>query len=91
MDLAFDARFALWLAGRMVAPELMVTTRLGSGAVAGRRQRAQGRQLDSEGRGVLVALAEVPATGTGWLDRFLGLPGEALAVLGCRLLPVEAP
>lgn len=91
VDLAFDARFELRLAGRMVAPELMVTTRLGSGAVVGRRQRGQGRPLDPQGRGVLVAVAAVPPTGTGWLDRFLGLPGEALAVLGCQLLPAEAP
>jgi hypothetical protein len=91
VDLAFDARFELRLAGRIAAPELTVTTRLGSGAVAGKRQRAQGRPLDREGRGVLVAVAEVPPTGTGWLDRFLGLPGEALAVLRCQLLPAEVP
>jgi hypothetical protein len=91
VDLAFDARFELRLAGRMVAPELTVTTRLGSGPVEGRRQRALGRPLDGDGRGVLVAVAEVPSTGALWLDRFLGLPGEALAVLRCQLIPAEVP
>jgi hypothetical protein len=42
-------------------------------------------RLDGEGRGVLVGLAAVPATGAGWLDRFLLLPDEALALLRCRL------
>jgi len=38
----------------------------------------------------LVGLATVPATGEGWLDRFLQLPDEALAVLRCRLQAPEA-
>jgi hypothetical protein len=69
-----------------VAPELRVRTRLGSGEVRGQRQRACGRPLDGEGRGVLVGIALVTPSGAAWLDRFLGLPGEALAVLGCQLL-----
>jgi hypothetical protein len=47
--------------------------------------------LDAEGRGVLVGIALVPLSGAGWLDRFLGLPGEALAVLGCQLDARSAP
>jgi hypothetical protein len=34
---------------------------------------------------VLVGVAVVEPTGEAWLDRFLGLPDEALAVLRCRL------
>jgi hypothetical protein len=90
VDLAFDARFQLRLAGRAVSPELRVTTRLGSGEASGQRQRASGRPLDAEGRGVLVGIALVPLSGAGWLDRFLGLPGEALAVLGCQLVARSA-
>jgi hypothetical protein len=45
-----------------------------------------GVPLDQDGRGVLVGVAVVEPTGEGWLDRFLGLPDEALAVLRCRLL-----
>jgi hypothetical protein len=40
---------------------------------------------------MLVGVALVPLTGEGWLDRFLGLPGEALAVLCCQLLPADRP
>ncbi len=91
VDLAFDARFQLRLAGRAVAQELRVTTRLGTGEASGKRQRASGRPLDAAGRGVLVGIALVPASGSAWLDRFLGLPGEALAVLGCKLVARSAP
>jgi hypothetical protein len=86
VELAFEARFQLLLAGRSLVPDLQVSTCLGTGAVAGERQRAEGCPLDGGGRGVLVGVAQVPPTGTWWLDRFLGLPGEALAVLGCQLL-----
>jgi hypothetical protein len=91
VDLAFDARFRLRVAGRAVAPELRVSTRLGTGEARGQRQRACGRPLDGEGRGVLVGIAQVPPSGAAWLDRFLGLPGEALAVLGCQLIARSAP
>jgi hypothetical protein len=89
VELAFEARFQLLLAGRSPTPDLQVNTRLVTGAVAGQRQRAQGSPLDGDGRGVLVGVAQVPPTGTWWLDCFLGLPGEALAVLGCQLLVGE--
>jgi hypothetical protein len=89
LELAFDARFELRLAGRSVAPELRVSTELRTGAAEGMRWRAQGRALDAEGRGVLVGVATVPPTGEGWLDRFLGLPAEALAVLCCQLVSLD--
>ncbi len=91
VDLAFEARFQLRLAGRSIAPQLRVSTRLGTGEARGQSQRASGRPLDGEGRGVLVGIALVPPSGAAWLDRFLGLPGEALAVLGCQLVARSAP
>ncbi|MCS5691924.1 hypothetical protein NZK33_07985 [Cyanobium sp. FGCU-6] len=91
VDLAFDARFQLLLGGRSVAPDLQVNTRLGTGEVSSRRGPVAGRPLDGNGRGVMVGVALVPPTGEGWLDRFLGLPGEALALLRCQLLPQELP
>ena len=91
VDLAFEARFQLRFAGRAVAPELRVSTRLGPGEARGQWQRANGRPVDAEGRGVLAGIARVPLSGAAWLDRFLGLPGEALAVLGCQLVARSAP
>ncbi|MEB3334196.1 MAG: hypothetical protein VKP70_04355 [Cyanobacteriota bacterium] len=86
-DLTFLASFALQLAGRPVAPDLIVATQLVTHAVGGRRHQVRGIPLDGEGRGVLVGLARVAPTGAGWVDRFLGLPDEALAVLRCQLRP----
>jgi hypothetical protein len=84
VELLFLAHFQLQVVGRTVAPDLVVATQLATGAVGGRRHRAQGTPLDGEGRGVLVGIATVAPTGTGWLDRFLGLPDEALAELRCQ-------
>lgn len=89
VELVFEARFQLLLAGRCVAPDLQVHTLLTTAAAAGRYQCAQGSPLAEDGHGVLVGVAPVPATGTWWLDRFLGLPGEALAVLRCQWLVGE--
>ena len=85
VELAFRARFRFSLAGLYRAPDLLVATQLSSGEVAGRRHRASGSPLDGEGRGVLVGVARVEPSGDPLLDRFLGLPDEALAVLRCRL------
>jgi hypothetical protein len=44
----------------------------------------RGQRLDQNNRGMLVGAARVEPCGAAWLDRFLGLPDEALAVLECR-------
>lgn len=67
------------------APDLNIACTLNTGTSAGRRHCAQGRALDSHGEGVLVGVATVHPSGDPWLDRFLGLPDEALAVLHCRI------
>jgi len=86
VELSFLARFHLLVADRSLAPDLIVATRLATDGAQGRRHQVCGTPLDGQGRGVLVGIAMVPPTGQGWLDRFLGLPDEALAVLRCRLL-----
>lgn len=85
VELSFLARFQLLVAARSVAPDLIIATQLATHAATGRRHQVRGAPLDDQGRGVLVGIATVPPTGEGWLDRFLGLPDEALAVLRCRL------
>lgn len=87
VELHFLARFRPMVASRAVAPDLIVATQLATGAVRGRRHQARGTPLDGQGRGVLVGIASVAPTGEGWVDRFLGLPDEALAVLRCQLRP----
>lgn len=86
VELEFLARFLFAVAGIYQAPALIVSTRLVTGEARGQRHSAVGEPLDPGGRGVLVGVATVEPTGEGWLDRFLGLPDEALAVLRCRLV-----
>ena len=86
VELEFLARFVFAVAGLYRAPDLIVRTRLGTAEARGQRHSAVGVPLDRDGRGVLVGVAVVEPTGEAWLDRFLGLPDEALAVLRCRLV-----
>ena len=85
MQLEFRSRFYFCLAGIYQAPPLIVQTRLQTETVQGRRHHAQGKRIGADGEALLVGIATVPPTGDGWLDRFLGLPDEALALLQCRI------
>ena len=86
VELEFLARFVFAVAGLYRAPDLIVRTRLGTAETRGQRHSSVGVPLERDGRGVLVGTATVEPTGDAWLDRFLGLPDEALAVLRCRLV-----
>lgn len=91
VQLHFSARFRFRLAlGRRclyAAPDLLIHTTLQSGVCQGQRHRACGRPRSSSGDVVLVGIARVEPSGDPWLDRFLGLPDEALAELHCRITP----
>ncbi|MBM5821962.1 MAG: hypothetical protein FJ082_05705 [Cyanobacteria bacterium K_Offshore_surface_m2_011] len=87
MALRFEARFRFAIGSLYRAPDLIVATTLSTGPVQGRRHRASGQPLDGEGRALLVGVATIVPSGDPWLDRFLGLPDEALALLRCRLVP----
>ncbi len=90
MALHFEARFRFAIGNLYRAPDLIVATTLGTGPVQGRRHQASGQPLDGDGRALLVGVASIAPSGDPWLDRFLGLPDEALALLRCRLAP-QAP
>lgn len=87
LELRFRARFRFRIGSLLQAPDLLIDAQLGTGPVAGRRHRAEGQPLDGEGQALLVGVATVQPSGAAWLDRFLGLPDEALAILRCRLGP----
>lgn len=87
LELRFQARFRFRIGSLVQAPDLLIDTQLGTGRVAGRRHRAEGQPLDAQGQAVLVGVAAVQPSGAGWLDRFLGLPDEALAILRCQFGP----
>lgn len=87
ITLHFDARFRLSAVGLYRAPDLVVATTLTTGSVQGRRHSGRGQPLDAAGRAVLVGVAPIAPSGDPLLDRFLGLPDEALARLICRFTP----
>lgn len=84
MALGFVAGFQLVIGPWLRARDLQIETELTTEVVRGRRHAAQGSRLQGDGHAVLVGVATVLPTGAAWLDRFLGLPDEALAVLRCR-------
>lgn len=94
ITLQFRARFRFRIvaAGRTLyaAPDLQIACALSSDSVQGQRHGASGQPRAADGRTRLVGVARVEPCGDPWLDRFLGLPDEALAVLECRILPSSA-
>jgi hypothetical protein len=88
VTLRFQARFRFRLAGLYQPPDLLIDTQLGTGLVQGQRHSAVGQPLGDDGGALLVGVAVVPPSGELWLDRFLGLPDEALAMLRCSITPV---
>jgi hypothetical protein len=95
VQLRFEAafRFRVHWAGRclLAPPDLTVMTTLSSQGCISQRHRRRGDALSGDGLCTLVGVAEVPRCGAPWLDCFLGLPDEALAVLRCRLSAIQAP
>ena len=84
VELQFRSRFLFTVGSLYRAPDLIVACQLTTAQVQGRRHRASGRPLSAEGVLRLVGVATVVPTGDVWLDRFLGLPEQALAVLNGR-------
>ncbi len=91
LSLRFRARFRFRIAGLYRAPDLLVNTLLHTGAVHSQRHHCSGEPLNANGSALLVGVAMVPPSGDPWLDRFLGLPDEALAMLRCSITPLPCP
>ncbi|MFM7312753.1 MAG: hypothetical protein ACKO0M_06240 [Cyanobium sp.] len=89
LALEFRARFRFraCLGGRPLyaPPDLQIACTLSSGPVQGQRHGTVGRPRGADGRARLVGVARVEPCGDALLDRFLGLPDDALAVLECRI------
>ena len=63
----------------------MVSTKLTTGESSGPIRSGVGERLNAQGKAKLVGVARVPKTGDGFLDGFLMLPTDALAVLSAEL------
>lgn len=83
VQLRFRARFRFRIAGLYRAPDLLIDTLLSTDSAIGQRHRAVGQSIDTAGNAILAGVAVVPPSGDPWLDRLLGLPDEALAMLRC--------
>ena len=83
--LKFDSKFIFSINNLYKFPELIVKTYLSTGDVKGKRHKAKGLPLQSNGIVSLVGVALIPKTGNFFLDKFLNLPNEALAVLKCEI------
>lgn len=81
MDLAFKSQFFFTAGPIYRAPPLSVEAVLTTESSVGELREGHGTRLDGSGRGTLVAVAVVPPVRDGFLDRFLGLPTDVLAVL----------
>jgi hypothetical protein len=90
VQLRFRARFRFRIGRIYRAPDLIVETELGTGPVQSRRHRVEGRPFAGQGDALLVGVARVPPSGDPWVDRPLGLPDEALALLRCRFRNVAS-
>ena len=84
-NLDFDAAFQFDVGSLYHAAPLSVVTRLSSEGSEGRMLRGPGTRLDEQGKLKLAGVARVPKTGDGFLDSFLLLPSEALAVLSAEI------
>jgi hypothetical protein len=89
LRLRFQARFHFQIGRLYRPPHLWVDTWLCTGSRCGtlhhRWGALEGRSLHDPRGGLLVGVAPIPPSGDPWLDRFLGLPSEALAQLHCAL------
>ena len=90
VQLNFCSRFYFSMAGLYKAPPLIVQTRLHTETAQGNRHHGRGKRMGTNGQAMLVGVATVLPTGEHWLDRFLGLPDEALALMRCRLIAPNA-
>lgn len=67
------------------APPLVVETSLTTENSRGPLLKGTGSRMNGNGRAKLVGVARVPKTGDGFLDGFLMLPTDALAVLSADI------
>jgi hypothetical protein len=84
-NLTFLAGFEFTAGPLYTAPPLVVSTTLTTEQSSGPIRSGTGERLTADGKAKLVGVARVPKTGDGFLDGFLMLPTDALAVLSADL------
>ncbi|KAJ0843601.1 hypothetical protein HanRHA438_Chr15g0693081 [Helianthus annuus] len=85
VDLKFKAKFWFSMGSIYKAPPLLVETLLTSEESKGSLRSGSGRRLDEEGRCKLVGVATVEPIDDFFMNSFLDLPTECLAILNATI------
>lgn len=84
-ELEFLAQFKFRAGSLYTAPPLSIKTVLTTEHADGKLRHGRGKRL-RDNKLVLTGVARVPRTGDDFLDKFLTLPTDALAVLSAELI-----
>jgi hypothetical protein len=84
-NLDFDAAFQFDAGSIYHAAPLSVLTTLSTEGSSGDLLQGTGNRMTADGKAKLAGVARVPKTGDAFLDSFLLLPSEALAVLSADI------
>ncbi|KAF5181329.1 Atp-dependent clp protease atp-binding subunit [Thalictrum thalictroides] len=85
VDLKFKSKFWFSVGSIYEAPPLVVETNLTSEDSIGTMRRGRGEKLNREGKCKLVGVAKVDPIDDVFMNTFLGLPTECLAVLNATI------
>ncbi|KAK9665572.1 hypothetical protein RND81_14G120100 [Saponaria officinalis] len=85
VDLAFKATFWFSIGTIYKAPPLLVTTNLTSEEAEGQVRKGKGQRMDKNGKCKLVGVAKVDPINDIFMNTFLSLPTECLAILNATI------
>jgi hypothetical protein len=85
MHMAFDAAFTPYMFGFRWPTSISVITDLTTESSSGMHYTEQGQRVNRYGDGLNVGVAVVPLSGDAFIDWFLSLPNDAVALLQAHL------
>jgi hypothetical protein len=86
VELEFSADFLFSVGSLYRAPPLVVETLLTTDLAKGRMREGEGTRLDSQGNCKLVGVAPVVRIDDAFMNTFLTLPTECLAIMQAQLI-----
>uniref|UniRef100_A0A803M0J5 Uncharacterized protein n=1 Tax=Chenopodium quinoa TaxID=63459 RepID=A0A803M0J5_CHEQI len=85
VDLEFKAKFWFSMGTIYKAPPLLVSTNLTSEESQGKLRKGRGQRMEKNGNCMLVGVATVDPIDDLFMNTFLGLPTECLAVMNATI------
>ncbi|XP_021730156.1 uncharacterized protein LOC110697120 [Chenopodium quinoa] len=85
VDLEFRAKFWFSMGTIYKAPPLLVSTNLTSEESQGKLRKGRGQRMEKDGNCMLVGVATVDPIDDLFMNTFLGLPTECLAVMNATI------